>query len=36
VTGPVPRLPNIGRDDGRPYSDNRQVGHGWNVYSRIV
>ncbi|MDQ7905787.1 FG-GAP-like repeat-containing protein [Phytohabitans sp. ZYX-F-186] len=27
---------NIERDDGRPYSDVRQIGHGWNAYDRIV
>ncbi|MFC5241103.1 FG-GAP repeat domain-containing protein [Streptomyces atrovirens] len=27
---------NFVRDDGTPYSSNRQIGHGWNTYDRII
>ncbi|HEY0535676.1 MAG TPA: glycoside hydrolase domain-containing protein [Actinoplanes sp.] len=27
---------NIVRDDGRPYADYRQIGHGWDNYPQIV
>jgi hypothetical protein len=27
---------NIVRDDGRPYSDNRQIGSGWNAFNRLT
>jgi hypothetical protein len=26
---------NIGRDNGRPYSENRQIGSGWNGFDRL-
>ncbi|GAA5204824.1 hypothetical protein GCM10023323_09440 [Streptomyces thinghirensis] len=27
---------NFVRDDGDPYGDVRQIGHGWNNYNRII
>ncbi|MFV0131689.1 tachylectin-related carbohydrate-binding protein [Streptomyces sp. HMX87] len=27
---------NFIRDDGKPYSSSRQIGHGWNNYDRII
>jgi murein DD-endopeptidase MepM/ murein hydrolase activator NlpD len=27
---------NYGRDDGRPYSDVRRIGQGWNTFERII
>ncbi|QNP74757.1 hypothetical protein IAG44_38455 [Streptomyces roseirectus] len=27
---------NFVRDDGIPYGSNRQIGHGWNIYDRII
>ncbi|MEU7249004.1 hypothetical protein AB0A87_12825, partial [Streptomyces sp. NPDC045251] len=27
---------NFNRDNGDPYGDVRQIGHGWNNYNRII